>query len=348
MNSGFKRVYAKNGRWWFVDTANKWLPLTRIDDGKPALARAVHALVPNKASASCLSGAIDDFRRKDIGADLAASTKEKLTIYLASIEAAFSQFPSPAEIEPVDIERFLDQWNGHPCSQQGYRSVLIRVFRRAVLRGDCKYNPAREIPAVAVKKRDRYVEDDELVQMLDMAATRGRCIIAADRHALIWQLAYLTGQRLTDVRLLRKSDVSATHLRFQPTKTMKTTKASVDVPITADIRAVLDQAAALKLSPGIDSMYVIARRNGQPFSGPAVTCMWRRVRERCGLQDSNLLCRDLRSKALSDGEFKQGLEVAQLQKAGTHADAKMTRHYLRKRPTPESPLRLEMPRKKRV
>jgi integrase len=291
-----------------------------------------------------LSGAIADFKQKDIGS-VAASTRYGYHLQLATIEAAFSQFPSAAEIEPVDIERFIDQWNGQAHTQQAYRGLLIRLFRRAVLRGDCKYNPAREVPAIKVPKRSRYVEDDEFLQMLEhtLHPPSGRCS-NGQRHALLFTLAYLTGQRPTDIRLLRKGDVGTTHIRFQPTKTASSTGAAVDVPITPAIRAVLDAASGLLVRPGVESLYVIPMRDGSPYSANTMSVAWSRVRERAGLQD--ILFRDLRSKALSDGEAKQGLEVAQLQQAGTHASASMTLRYLRKRPTPESPLRLEMPRKK--
>jgi integrase len=87
-------------------------------------------------------------------------------------------------------------------------------------------------------------------------------------------------------------------------------------------------------------------RNGQPYSGGVLTGAWNRTRARAGLKDANLMARDLRAKAISDGEFKQGLELKQLQQAATHSSERMTRHYARKQRTPESALRLEMPRKK--
>ena len=42
-------------------------------------------------------------------------------------------------------------------------------------------------------------------------------------------------------------------------------------------------------------------RNAAPYKTGAITTAWDRIRERAGLKGGNLMARDLRSNALSDG-----------------------------------------------
>ena len=161
-------------------------------------------------------------------------------------------------------------------------------------------------------------------------------------------LAYLTSQRLTDVRLVKKTQVAGGMITFRPSKTIHSTAKEVFIPMTPAIRAVLDRLESIQAAMNrkrfvpIVTPYLITTRTGKPYSSSGIRSLWRRACERAGVE--GLTLKDLRPTAASDAK-KAGYTVEQIQQQLAHAELSTTEIYLRDRLPERSAVELALPRK---
>ncbi|MFU1921760.1 tyrosine-type recombinase/integrase, partial [Klebsiella pneumoniae] len=111
-------------------------------------------------------------------------------------------------------------------------TVLRVVFAQALEWGEVDSNPCIGIKPHSEKKRGRYLNDKELLSILDNCSEYMRCI---------FELAYLTGQRIGDVLSIKLDDVSDDGIAFQQQKT----GSKVLISMTPDLDAVVQRAKAL-------------------------------------------------------------------------------------------------------
>jgi integrase len=352
--TGYKRVYVKGGRYYFVDTAGKWHPLTRVDEGEPAMLRALAKHKAPTPAPDSMRWLIAEWRAHKLPA-YADEVQTDYDYLLAKIEAAFSEH-SIAEVDAHHIMDLRDQWADKPRTANKVRGLVGLLLAYGIERKAIKVNPVREVGRLKPKPRRRYMPDGEL-----LAITAGA--LAGRRHggtgkawrnangpmyAALFDFAYLSGLRAKDVRLLRWSDVDGDLITVQPTKTRDSSGARLAIEVTPDLRAVLDRVRAIDAERKVGSLFVFHTLRGGMLSASAVKSAWRRARERA-LGDlpaaQRPRFRDLRPKALSDAK-RRGLSLDDLKDAAGHRSVTTTEGYLRGFETVDARLRLELPRKK--
>ena len=255
---------------------------------------------------------------------------KEITRVCRVISEAFEAFNTD-DPQGVDIAKFVDQWEGQRMAQV-YLSRLSDFFRWAIRRGLRVDNPCQNIRVEKPDKRRRYLTNAEwhaIRNQLDHAPM-AQCYI---------DLCYLLYQRTTEIRLLKWSqvDAKAQVIRFTPTKTERSSGASVDVPITPAVSAVLDRARKTK---PMDSLYVIQSRRGQPYSKKGIWDVWHDACVRAKVEDATL--KDIRAKAATDAK-KAGFSKEQIRVALAHTDEGMTETYLRGLEADRSAVALTLP-----
>ena len=336
-----KRVYQKHGAYYFVSTDGKWHRLCAIAEGESKLLRE---LAKRKDAAAARPGSMSELVRKwweREKAGYASSTQDDYELMFPKIELAFQDF-DVAEVKPADVDDFVRQWAEKPRQANKYRNLLSMLFKFACaplrLRHD---NPCDQVGALDPgPKRDRYITDAEFyaIRRAAMKGKDGRKVAAGDMIVCAIDLAYLTMQRMGDVRRLQWCDMDDAWLYFKPSKTRGTTGAKVKVPRTPEINVVLERA---KHTGKVKSPYfVIHNLKGKPYSKSGVETAWRRACERAKVHDAHF--HDLRAKAQTDAK-RRGYTLQQIQDGATHASVTTTEGYIKLREELESKIALPMP-----
>ena len=270
-------------------------------------------------------------------AKLFDEANKELTRICRRIAEAFSSF-DVAEVWPVDIAKFVDQWEGLRTAQI-YKARLSDFFNWTIRKGVRDHNPATPISVEKPEVRKTYITDAQFFAVYDALLTGadGKRTPTGPMLQCYVDLCYLLYQRATEVRLLKWDQVDKTVIHFKPTKTEKTSGATVDVPITASIRAVLERAREIGV---VKSAYVIHTLRGQPYNTRGIGTAWVRACERAKVEGVTL--KDLRAKALTDAK-KAGYALKQLSVAAAHTDEKTTADYIKRRETPVSEVAMVLP-----
>ncbi len=87
-------------------------------------------------------------------------------------------------------------------------------------------------------------------------------------------------------------------------------------------------------------MYVIHTRHGHPYTSHGIGSAWKRACARTRIKEVTL--KDIRAKALTDAKCL-GYSIEQLRVGAAHTDTQTTHHYIKRRETPVSDVRLSLP-----
>jgi integrase len=337
-----KRVYVKHGRYYFVDTANKWHALSRVDEGESVLLRA---LAKRKDIHVARPGSMSELIRKWWERErpsYAESTQADYELMFPKIELAFEDF-DVAEVTPADVDDFVRQWSEKPRQGNKYRHLMSMLFKFACaplrLRTD---NPCDQVGTLDEgPSRDRYITDREFyaIRRAAMVSKDKRKVPSGDIIVCAMDLAYLTFQRQFEIRTLRWSDIDDEWLYFKPAKSKSTTGAKVRWKRTPEIDAVLERARAFGKVKPIDGP-VIHTLRGKPYSKRGFYTAWERACERAKVNDAHF--HDLRAKAQTDAKAR-GFTMEQIQEGATHASPDTTRGYIKRREVVASEVTMSMP-----
>lgn len=190
-------------------------------------------------------------------------------------------------------------------------SVLRIVFNHALEWGLVDSNPCAGIRRHPEAKRDRYINDAEFQALMSHCS---------DYMRAIFEMCYLTGQRIGDVLAIRLADISPAGIAF----TQQKTGARLVVEMSPDIEAAIARAKALPRTVRGLTLFC-ARHGGKPVSYASCKDAFALARKAAGV--ANVTIHDLRAKSLTDTK-RQGNDA---QKLGGHTDAKMTARYIRAR-----------------
>lgn len=264
---------------------------------------------------------------------------DNITSVCRVIGSAFEDFDVEQPIG-VDVARFVDQWAGQRAAQV-YLSRLTDFFRWAIRKGLRTDNPCADIRVEKPENRTRYLTDSEWHAVRDalLIGKDDRKTSSGPMIQCYVDLCYLLYQRTTEIRLLKwpQVDLEAGTIAFRPTKTERSSGVAVLVPITADVRSVLERAKTLGKIKGI---YVIHTAKGQPYTANGIGSAWRRACERAGVEDATL--KDIRAKAATDAK-KRGYSRKEISVGLAHTGEGMTEHYLRGRGAEMSNVELSLP-----
>ena len=235
-------------------------------------------------------------------ANLASKTKAEYERQLSVLIRVFGAC-TLGGIRPVHVRRYLSE-RGNSVSATREKALLSAVYSFArnagIYDGD---NPCAGIRGVKAA-RNRYVSDAELSAVLSVADETTRDFL---------ELAYLTGQRPSDVLGTRRSHIHDGSLWVTQAKT----GAKVRIVIVGPLADVLARSYA------VASVYLVRDERGQRLTLSAIRRRFWKARTKAGV---DWQIRDLRAKAASDM-----VSVQKAQALLGHNAASTTDGYIRKR-----------------
>lgn len=346
-----KRTRILNGRYYLVRAEGKrrvWVPLTKVAEGLPAFYQEL-------ADATKAPTVADDLMPKVIAAwELEVMVGHSATWQRDEkargvvIADEFEDFRT-GDIESPDVSAFLKPFRDRPKTHNFYRAQIGELMRYAMEKGwrDPGTNPVTDIiPTLSTPPRDRYPTDSEVrrIKVAGIYATaRGDAKPGAKRQknrsglmlAALVDMAYLTGQRISDLLRLEWSAFGRDGITFKPSKTAKSTGASVLIEWTPKLRDVERRLKALRTERRAFGSFVFTKQAskkkgkmqaaGQRYTYSGAHSAWVRACERAGIAD----CRfnDMRAKALTDTEETDGMQAAR--RKGAHSTEQQTSDYVR-------------------
>jgi integrase len=292
-------MHRKQGRYYYGRNQ------IALGDSLPAALRRyaeIHGSIVAGAEAT-FSDASREYLRKELH-NKRPVTQREYRRQLAKLIAVFGRMPL-ASIRPGDIRRYM-QLRGGTVAATREKALFSAVF-----------NFARSIdltnapnPCAGIKgrgsKRDRYVEDSELASVYAVASQTVRDFL---------DLAYLTGQRPSDILKMKRADVKNGALWVQQSKTGTKVRIAIAGPLE-------DVLARLTARP-VASLRLVADERGQPLTLGAIR---KRFVADCAKAGVSFQLRDVRAKA--------GTDLEDAHKANAllgHAAMTTTDVYLRRR-----------------
>jgi integrase len=347
------RVYPK-GRWYYLVTAEGkkriWHKLTRLRDGVPALYRKLADMAARDVAPDRMPTLVVDWT-KDVSALRSTKTQANDTWVTNAISKAFAEFRA-GDVTPPDCSEFLKAYKVKKL-KDGTTRPSPRTFNemRAGLRELMRYaeekgfraagsNPVDSIKTVSTPARDKYISDSELrrIKVAAMYGDDGKRTRSGPMVCALIDLAYLTGQRFSDLLDLRWSKKLATDkagkvvapyiadegLYFKPDKTSGSTGAKVLITWTPRLEQLV---ARIKAIGRRNTHYVITTQEAQPYTYDGASTAWQRAVKRAGVHNCHF--NDLRAKALTDKESAEGMQQAR--RMGAHSTEAQTADYVRHR-----------------
>jgi integrase len=321
------RVYIKDGSYWHVAAigkTRKWTKLCRAREGLPAMYLALGKLTADKGIDDMVPKLIADWK-EEIGKEREKRTRDDDAFRLREISDAFAEFRA-AQVKTPDVIEFLKRFKATPRTYNAYRSMVRELMRFAEEKGFRPEgsNPTGAIKQMSIAARNRYITDSEL-RRIKVAAMYGKDGVLTRSGPMICaviDLAYLTGQRISDLLALEWSAIGRDGITFKPGKVAKTTRVTVLIEWTPRLRAVIERVKKIKRA---NIRYVIANQEGRPYKYHGVRIAWDRALERAGIEDAHI--HDLRAKALTDKDRAEGMGAARTM--GGHSTEHQTADYVR-------------------
>lgn len=336
-----RRIFEK-GRWFYLVHAKGekriWTKVSLVRDGLPELYRRMAAMAQEECIGDTVPALIAQWM-KEIGSQHSKKTQANDEYQTREISERLAEFRA-VEITPPVVKQFLSAYRDRPRTHNAYRAVLRELMRYAEELGwrDAGSNPVTSIRTMSIKKRTRYITDSELrrIKVAAIYGDDGRRTRSGDMVCLTIDLAYLTGQRISDILDLRWSKALATDakgeieagymetfgIHFEPAKTSTTSSAKVLIEWTPRLRDLIER---LRSTRGSGQIYVIGKRNGDRYTYSGFTSAWKRAVKRAKVHDCHF--HDIRAKALTDKEGQEGMRAASTM--GAHTTEQQTATYVR-------------------
>lgn len=328
------KVEAK-GKWYYylhrIDRRKVWTKLSLIDAGLPAMRKALADLVTYKVEDRGLPALIRRWQQ-EVMPKHAPKTQIGEINYGRVIAHAFADFKSVDQITPLDVTEFLDQFTDKPRTFNAHRGMLREYLRFAIQLNFAKpgTNPVDGIiKTMTVKARTRYITDSELrrIKVACMYSSQGRRNQSGPSACALIDMAYLTGQRISDLIALEWDDITDKGIYFRPGKTEASTQAAVTIQWSPKLRDVVRRLREIRLKARLKPSTVFITLSGKSATYNGTHTAWFRAVKRSGVAPCHF--HDIRAKALTDKEGREGMQAAR--KMGTHSTEQQTADYVRKR-----------------
>ncbi|EIM15847.1 tyrosine-type recombinase/integrase [Pseudomonas chlororaphis] len=297
-------MYEKHGAYYLV-RKGKWKRLG--SDFQASLAE--YAKIIDRSSQGGMGKVIDD-AFEQMKKKLKPNSIKQYEAACARLKEAFAEF-EPRDVLPRHVAALKMHMADTPNMSNRVISVLRGIFSYALEQQIVDSNPCTGIRRHPEKKRDRYINDSEFEAI---------CAKSSDNMRVIYQMCYLTGQRIGDVLAIRLADISAEGIAF----TQEKTGARLVVRMTPDLEDLIARVKALPRKIRGLTLFC-SPRGGKPVHYSSVKDAFAIACKKAGVTDATI--HDLRAKSLTDTD-DQGNNA---QKLGGHTDAKMTARYLRLR-----------------
>lgn len=299
------KVYQKHGAYYYVHQG-KWERLGgTLDEALLAYTKKVRT-----ASTGAGMPALVDRVLNHISPGLAKNTVLQYTQAADRLKVILAEF-EPEQVQQKHVAAIKNSLAATPNMANRIISFLRTVFIYAVEWQIVDNNPCLGVRRHPEKKRDRYLTDEEFAAI---------CAVSTEDMRVIYQMAYLTAQRISDVLAIRLADITEQGIAFRQQKTDK----RLIVKMTPDIEDVIARTKALPRSARGLTLFT-SRRGCKPVIYATVKQQFKVSAQRAGVENATL--HDLRAKSLTDAK-REGKDPTKL--AG-HTDAKMTDRYIRLR-----------------
>lgn len=290
---------------------------------------AFAARIKEKMAARTIGQLLDRYAVEVVPGKAAKTASENLR-QIARLRAAIGENPIE-DLEPQHVYQYIETRKAKTAAKREVE-VLSHAFTKAVEWGLLKKHPFKGEVRIEKKTgpRTRYVEDWELLAVLNMAAHRKKGSTRMVQAYL--RLKMLTGLRQRDLLLMTVSDMKDDGIHAFPSKTRRNTGKRVIYEWTDMLREAVEEAKAVRpaLSP-----YLFCELDGTCFvhedgRAPNWNNIWQRFMQRAlekGPLKERFTEHDLRAKVGSDAESLQ--RAAQLL---AHSDPRMTEKVYRRKP----------------
>lgn len=268
-------VFEKDGRYYKV-VRNKWIRLSRIDEGTQALYRALFELDPAKPGT--IAEMIATYRAAGMDS-LRPSTQQRYGLILTRLDKTFGKMRM-GSLKRSHVAVFLEgrrkRGRGATAANREV-AVLSSVHEFGLRQGWLEENPCRGLRRNTEKPRKRYVTDQEFLEAFERSPEPFQDLIAA---------AYLSGARQGDVIAWSRSvNLKPEGIDFIESKTGKRHLKEWSDALRFFVRR------AMARFP--DSDYVFCNKFGAPWTLWAINSQVSRLAV-------SWCFRDLRAKAQTD------------------------------------------------
>lgn len=238
---------------------------------------------------------------------------------LKNLLTFFDDPPAPLEaIQPQHVRQYLRWRSSAPVRANREKALLSAIWNFAREMGyTALANPCAGVKGNKEKGRDVYIEDAVYLAVYEKADL-------GLRDAM--DLAYLTGQRVTDVRLMDERDIRDGQIWVTQAKTGIRQR----IELVGELAALIARIKARKAGHKIRSTRLIVTEDGEPMTESMLRGRFDRARSAAGIAKSAFQLRDLRAKAGTDKAESSG-DIIQARDQLGHTTVTMTEHYVRNR-----------------
>ena len=293
-------TYLKHGAYWYVK-GGKWTRLG-ITLEEALIAHAQLHAAPKGGMPALIDEALMQILR-----NVKRSTAKQYEHAAKILRRKLVQF-APEQVKPRHVAQLKLDLAHTPSMANRCLSLLRQIFDYALEQQRIDSNPAVGIKRHKEAKRTRLLSLDEYAAIYRHAGSRLQ---------IIMDLCIRTGERISDVLKIRRTDLTDEGIRFEQMKT----GARRVVPWTPELRSVVDRAKGL---PGnIRGLTLLCNRRGKAPDYSTVKIQWDKARKAAEIADARL--HDLRAFAATWAR-KQGKNPTALL---GHSSPAQTERYLR-------------------
>lgn len=262
---------------------------------------------------------VADQYRKMIVPTKAPRTQRDNMKELGKLLEFFDDPPGPLEsIEPVHVRQFMT-WRKAPVRAKREKALLSHIWNFARDQGyTALANPCAGIKGKAERgRRDVYIHDDAFEAVW-------QCATPGLRDAM--DLAYLTGQRPSDVVKLDETKIREGRIELRADKTGIPQRMAVQ----GDLATLIERIKARKRAAAVYTTRLVVDEDCVPMTLGRIEDHFVRARLAAKVAPASFQFRDLRAKAGTDKTDSSG-DIRQAQAQLGHANVTMTEHYVRRR-----------------
>lgn len=245
----------------------------------------------------------------------AAKNKQEIN----NLISYFDDPPAPLDaIQPQHVRQYLRWRQTAPVRANREKALLSAIWNYARENGyTALANPCAGVKGYKETGRGVYIEDALYKLVYDQADV-------GLQDAM--DLAYLTGQRVTDTRLMDERDVRDGQIWIKQAKT----GAKRRIEIIGELAELIDRIKARKAAHKVRSTRLIVTEDGTPMSAAMLRGRFDLAREAAKVDKKLFQLRDLRAKAGTDKAESSG-DIMQARDQLGHTSVVMTEQYIRER-----------------
>lgn len=255
-----------------------------------------------------IAGLIQLYQQSEKWPELAENTRRGYARHFDYLRTVAGNI-DPATLRQVDIYEMRDALRDKPTDANRKMGTLSTLLTFAMRIGWIDRNPALGVEKLKGLKPAREPWPADKVEAFRKSAPQ--------RARLIFEILLGTGQRISDVLAMKWSDMDKGGI----TVTQIKTGSQVYIPLTDDLRAMLDRTPRAGAT-------IVAQDNGLPLSYNAAWKAVMDVRTKIGAERWDMHC--LRHSAAAEILSLPRMTIEHVMAITGHTSAEMAKHYARK------------------